>query len=110
MHREIVPAEEEPAGPEGPVRLLPAIERVLEDRLSERCQLAEPAPQQREQVETLGIVVELVPIDRQARCSREGPGPALLVEQVPLVVTNAAHDSIRTARIAREHLNLCQGL
>src|SRR5437879_2453001 len=110
MHRHVVPAEKELPGPERAVRLLPTIEHVTEDRHVDRVELGKPPSQERGEVEALGVVVELAPIDRQARWSGEGLGQALLVEQVPDVIADPAFNGVGTAGFSRKHLDLRQSL
>src|SRR2546422_3088206 len=108
MHRNIVPAEEKLSGAERAVRLLPTLEHIPEDRRQDRVELHKPTSQEHGEVEALGVVVELAPIDRQARWSGEGLGQALLVEQVPDVIADPAIEGVGTARFSRERLDLGQ--
>ena len=73
-------------------------------------ELRKPPSQEGGEVEALGVVIELAPIDRQSRWSGEGLGQSLLVEQVPDVIADPTANGFGAAGFSRKRLDLRQGL
>src|SRR5688572_24936581 len=74
VHRHAVPSEPQLAGSERAIALAPAVEQVLDRSREHGVEIGEAASQQGGDVDALGVVVQLAPIDRETRRPGERPG------------------------------------
>ena len=105
MHGAIVPAQEKLAASEGPVGLLPSVQR--EDNRQDIVKRWKSAFQQHSQIDALCKVVQLSAVDRQARPAREWFGQAF-IKQVFNVIAHSAFNRLGALRIPGEELDFGQ--
>src|SRR5687768_15609776 len=94
VHRHGIPPELQLAGPERAIALAPAVEEVLDRSRDDGVEIGEAAPQHRGDVDALGVVVQLAPVDRETRRPRERFGQLVGVEKIRDVVAHAALDGL----------------
>ena len=108
VHRRVIPTDFELASSERPVGLLPALQRIAHDSNQRPIERLEPAGEQRCEVDTFGVVVQLTAVHRHARAACERVRQARFVEQIVDVIIDAPFDGRRAARHPSRPLDLGQ--
>src|SRR5580765_829235 len=91
VHRDVVPREQQLSRSERTVLLPPSAEHVVDHSRKKRIERRESSAQQRREIQTFRIVVELAAINGEPRRTRERFRKALF-EQVGHVVADASLD------------------